>query len=450
MLVDVTGFPGSVKLEFVRRAIDVWPELADLLDVPSYDRARWPGGGETRSLWDWLTDRAALGRLPGACNQVGRPDLAALFVRSRPMMVPVASRVRIPRPGLQDRVVAAFRRGEVPAVAVTTAVRGTGGFGKTTLAEMICADEQVQAAFPGGVVWVRVGGLFEGRVPARIVELTRELVGDHRLTTDERDAGAVLAEAIGDEPALLVVDDVWTSGQLAPFLVGAPRCVRLITTRNAIMLPRGTRSVPVEAMLPAEARALLLANLPDPGDDARVDRVLARTGRWPLLLGLVNGVLERLVGQDNAVGDALDEVELRLRELGPLNFDPGQAAARENAVAGTLRVGLDLLPPAERLRYEELAVFPGDEPVPLSVLQRWWGSTGGLGEAAVRRLCGSFADQSLIVRYQLNPAQIHLHHVVVEALRHMVGERRLDEMRQRWAAQREPISAIDLDSDDED
>ena len=85
-----------------------------------------------------------------------------------------------------------------------------------------------------------------------------------RPTGDPRHAAAELAEALGDQPTLLVVDDVWTTGQLAPFLIGAPSCVRLITTRNALSLPRGTRAVPVEAMLPGEARDLLLHNVPAP------------------------------------------------------------------------------------------------------------------------------------------------------------------------------------------
>ncbi|HEY1349751.1 MAG TPA: toll/interleukin-1 receptor domain-containing protein [Ktedonobacteraceae bacterium] len=41
--------------------------------------------------------------------------------------------------------------------ALTTALRGAGGFGKTTLALALCHDVEVQAAFPDGILWVELG-----------------------------------------------------------------------------------------------------------------------------------------------------------------------------------------------------------------------------------------------------------------------------------------------------
>jgi hypothetical protein len=462
MMVGVVHIPGWIKAEFVRRAYDSWPELADVLAVPPWDRHRWARGAEARELWDWLVVRHRLDELRAACRLAGRPDLAGLLTgpwpeasrpaaAAPPMMVPVLNRVRIPRPGLHQEVIAAFRRGVEPAVAVTAAVRGTGGFGKTTLAEMICADPEVQRAFPGGVLWVEVGDAPEGRIPMKINEVLRVLAAGSRSTGDPRRAAAELAEALGDRPTLLVVDDVWTTGQLAPFLTGAPSCVRLITTRNALSLPRGTRAVPVEAMLPGEARDLLLHNVPAPTSPEPVDRLLAMTGRWPLLLGLINGVLDRLVQQDNSTDDALADVELRLREAGPLAFDSDRPeATRREAVTTTLRASLQFLRPEDRLRFEELAVFPAHAPIPLPVLGRWWASTAGLTEAQVRRLCGLLADHSLVLRYQLNPPQIHLHDVVLESLRGLVGRQRLDRMLAQYVDQPGTQAPVDFDDDDED
>ena len=41
-------------------------------------------------------------------------------------------------------------------VAITAALRGAGGFGKTELARLLCQDEEIEEAF-GGILWVTIG-----------------------------------------------------------------------------------------------------------------------------------------------------------------------------------------------------------------------------------------------------------------------------------------------------
>jgi hypothetical protein len=276
---------GAGKYEFTQRLAGSWYDLADLAGISPADRARWGPGYEAGEIWDWLEARGRLRELPELCGQAGRPDLAALLTGpltgagSRPMMVPAAGRVRIARPGLHQQVLDAFRSDAGSTVGVTAAVRGTGGFGKTTLAEMVSADPRVQDTFPGGILWIEVGNAPEGRLPVKIHELVQELTGSAAVSVDSRRAGGQLAEALGGERTLLVIDDVWTASQLAPFQIGAPSCVRLVTTRNAASLPRGSRSVPVEEMQPDEARDLLLYDVDPPGSDAVVARLLAMSDR---------------------------------------------------------------------------------------------------------------------------------------------------------------------------
>jgi hypothetical protein len=55
-----------------------------------------------------------------------------------------------PRPKLNGELVAQLLSGDGPKVAVTAALRGAGGFGKTMLARGICHDDRVIATFEHG------------------------------------------------------------------------------------------------------------------------------------------------------------------------------------------------------------------------------------------------------------------------------------------------------------
>jgi nucleoside phosphorylase len=75
----VTGVPGRVKLEVVRRLTYDWQDLADVVGVPSYETRRFRAGDEPRELWTWLESRHRLPELPGALTAIGRTDLAGLL-----------------------------------------------------------------------------------------------------------------------------------------------------------------------------------------------------------------------------------------------------------------------------------------------------------------------------------------------------------------------------------
>ena len=116
-------------------------------------------------------------------------------------------------------------------VAITAALRGAGGYGKTTMAKALCYDERVQQAFDDGILWVTLGenpGNLVGKVEDLIYTLSRERPGFSGIDA----ATAHLAELLAERDILLVVDDVWDGTYLKPFLQGGTRCARLVTTRN--------------------------------------------------------------------------------------------------------------------------------------------------------------------------------------------------------------------------
>src|SRR6266568_3356436 len=154
-------------------------------------------------------------------------------------------------------------------VAITAALQGAGGYGKTTIAKALCHNERVQEAFDDGILWVTLGenpGNLVGKIEDLIYMLSRE---QHNFTGLDA-ATARFAELLADRDILLVIDDVWNATDLKPFLQGGKkRCARLITTRNDTVLPADAQRIPVDAMQSDEAVQLLGVGLDGSGGSGR-------------------------------------------------------------------------------------------------------------------------------------------------------------------------------------
>ena len=124
------------------------------------------------------------------------------------------------------------------------------------------------------------------------------LPGEHKYFGDPDQAGQELGALLDTgRPRLLILDDVWELAQLRPFIQGGRQCTRLVTTRDPGLLGVDV-AVKVDRMSQDEARKLLTDQLPQL-DPALAEDLVAVTGRWPLLLRLVNKILvSRKLGQD--------------------------------------------------------------------------------------------------------------------------------------------------------
>jgi len=342
-----------------------------------------------------------------------------------PFMVEDLPADYVPRPqefgALIDKLL--DQRREEP-VAITAALRGAGGYGKTTMAKALCHDERIQQAFDDGILWVTLGehpGNLVGKVEDLIYMLNQERPGFTGIDA----AGARLAELLADRDILLVVDDVWDSMHLKPFLQGGKRCARLVTTRNEDVLPANTQSLVVDAMKTDEAVQLLSSGLQTAAFTAVAMQALralvARLGEWALLLKLANGVLRDRVGRGEALVNALAYLNKALDRRGLTAFDAQNAQDRNAAVGATLRVSFELLQAEQYARYQELAVFPEDVDIPLAILQKLWGATGGLDEFDTEELCQMLYQHSLLLTFDLATRTIRLHDVIRSYLQKAVG-----------------------------
>ena len=234
---------------------------------------------------------------------------------------------------------------------------------------------------------------------------------------------------------MLVLDDVWEQEQLAPFAEGGKGCARLVTTRVPELLAGRGVAVRVDQMSPQQAQALLTFGLPLL-DSALVQGLLTVTGRWPLLLRLVNKILAdyaQVATDVSAQGTVLLE---RLRADGPAvvddflgeanrGLDVGQPLERARAVRATIEASTSLLDRHDADRFAELGMFAEDETIPFSLVAHLWRATAGLDHLQAAQVSQRLTQLALISQADGPAHGITLHDVIRDFLRAELGPQRL-------------------------
>jgi hypothetical protein len=102
----------------------------------------------------------------------------------------------------------------------------------------------------------------------------------------------------------------------------------------------------------------------------------------------------------------------RLAARGPTALDPSKAVERTHAVAATIEASMGLLSAADREHCLDLAIFPEDVPIPLSVLALLW-------PGDVELISEELVGIGLVADYRLDPPgpRLLLHDVIREYLR---------------------------------
>ncbi len=314
------------------------------------------------------------------------------------------------------------------AVAITAALRGAGGYGKTTLAKALAHDPDIEDAYFDGILWAELGEKPENLLSI-ISDLIEILSGKRPGLENLNSAAAKLGEALGDRRILLVIDDAWREQDLRPFLQGGRNTTRLITTRRDDILPLKAERERVDAMAADEALELLSWGLPEnqaPAEKTLLATLAQRLGEWAQLIKLVNGFLRDHVNKSHEpLAQAIAGVNKRLDIKGLIAFDSRNEVARTNAIAKTIGVSLDLLDETERARFAELAVFPEDVDVPLGVVSRLWSETGSIDEFDTEDLLQRLQNLSLLLSLDLDRRTLRFHDTVRHFLQEKAGKNAL-------------------------
>lgn len=319
-----------------------------------------------------------------------------------------------------DEVVSTLTMRGSGTVGLTTGLAGAGGFGKTSLAVEACHSDEVRKRFGGGVIWVTVGRDRAGAdIAALANDVTEAVLGVRPEFSSPEQAGHRMAEALAERGrVLLVVDDVWSLRQLRPFLAAAARSRVLVTTRLPRALPPKAIAMIVDEMAPRVAVQVLSRGLP-PMNPGVVSDLVGLTGRWPLLLFLVNARLRDEHGAGTNADVAARRAAERLGRTVPAVLDVTVASQRETAVLATVEHSLEALGAFDRARFLELGVFPEDAEIPVTVVELLWRGTAGLTSKQAERLCGRLQDLSLVSRRHARGTtpSITIHDVVRSAVR---------------------------------
>ena len=243
-----------------------------------------------------------------------------------------------------------------------TALKGLGGIGKSVLASALCHDDVVQDAFPDGVLWVPIG-----RQPGNLVEQLKtvgQTLGDSiDLYNSESAATSRLRVILPQKAVLVVLDDVWDTKHVEPFLVDAPRCRILFTTRKGdISHALGAESFVLDVLRPAEAVALLVKR--SSRDDPAFPQIAEQVGFLPLALKLVGARLS----ESNLAGKEWLESFHRASQL-KLKRNPTNA---HESVLLCFDLSTNELSENDRQLYFALGIFPQGLEIPINVIRRLW------------------------------------------------------------------------------
>lgn len=308
-------------------------------------------------------------------------------------------------------------RARVNPVAMTTALQGAGGFGKTTLAAAACHDDDVIAAYDDGILWVTLGE--RPAIQQELTKLYAALTGERPAFVDADDASIELAARLEDKNCLIVLDDVWDANDVRPFLRGGRQCSRLITTRRLqVITGTGASQVLVDEMTEDESVAMLVSRLSStPASMAPFRQLAKRLGEWPLLLRLAASQLRERIERGDSLDGALAFVNRALDRRGAVAFDRASATVRDAAVSTTVGSSLALLGPEDRVRAIELSIFAEARNIPLSAAAALWDLDDFDTEELVQRL-----DDASLVEFDLKTGQLRMHDVLRSHLRAQLAD----------------------------
>jgi transcriptional regulator with XRE-family HTH domain len=186
--------------------------------------------------------------------------------------------------------------GEQPTTAVPSAISGTAGVGKTTVA--VHWAHRVAGWFGDGQLYVNLRGFDptgSAVSPAKALGGFLDALGvpPQRIPTGLDGRAALYRSLLAGRRMLVLLDNARDAEHVRPPLPGTPGCLVVVTSRNqltGLVVGEGAQPLTLDLLSDDEARELLVRRLGTErvaAEPQAVGEIIARCARLPLALAIV-------------------------------------------------------------------------------------------------------------------------------------------------------------------
>ena len=206
--------------------------------------------------------------MPGELVSPAAGALGAARERVVPRQLPAATRHFAGRADALEALAGlAAEAGAESRAVVISAIEGTAGVGKTTLA--VHFAHQVAGLFPDGQLYVNLHGFDPAAPPmppGEAVQIFLEALGMRpaRIPAGLESRAALYRSLLAGRRMLVLLDNAADADQVRPLLPGSPGCLVLVTSRSqltGLVATEGAYPLTLDLLTAAEAHEMLTRRL---------------------------------------------------------------------------------------------------------------------------------------------------------------------------------------------
>ncbi|MFF0738842.1 BTAD domain-containing putative transcriptional regulator [Streptomyces sp. NPDC004111] len=294
---------------------------------------------------------------------------------------------------------------EGTGTVVITAIGGTAGVGKTTLA--LSWAQQVRHRFPDGQIYVNLRGFDPTGTPMDPAAAVRGFLDALAYPAERIPVGAdaqagLYRSLVSGKRMLIVLDNARDTDQVRPLLPGSPTCAVVVTSRRQLagLIAAGqARCISLDVLSRDEARALLhdaLGRDRRAEEDAAIDELIHLCSRLPLALTIAGARAHAL--PHLPLSALVEELRVEHRRIGALSTGDSVSTDLSTVFSWSYQA---LSPEAARL-FRLLGLHPGPDTDASAAA-----ALTGREEIHVRSLLGELTAAHLL--HQHHPGRYQFH-----------------------------------------